>query len=154
VLHHSKPRAVGKSQVHHNLYPTTAKLIEGKPLRVVSHKVDMEGRSLRWLLEQLDKRHTYYLSGELRVGSRLESVADIDLYHPASFNGKVLRLHYARRQELEPYLDRVAIQGEIYVQFWLKPGDPSVELKLAEERPKGVILEVLKGYLSESLSGG
>jgi inner membrane protein len=31
--------------------------------------------------------------------------------------------------------------------FWLKPGDPPVELKLAEEKPKEVIPEVLKGYL-------
>lgn len=38
VLHQGQPRAVGKSQVHHNLYPTRAKLIQGEPLRVVSHK--------------------------------------------------------------------------------------------------------------------
>lgn len=65
VLHHGRPRAVGKSQVHHNLYPTTAKLIEGEPMRVISHKVDMRGRSLRWLLKRLDQQHTYYLSGEM-----------------------------------------------------------------------------------------
>ncbi|MGH8593315.1 MAG: metal-dependent hydrolase, partial [Gammaproteobacteria bacterium] len=36
VLHGAKPRAVGHSQVHHNLYPTSAKLVEGELLRVVS----------------------------------------------------------------------------------------------------------------------
>jgi inner membrane protein len=46
VLHEGEPRAVGHSQVHHNLYPTSAKLIEGEPLRVVSHRGDMRGRSL------------------------------------------------------------------------------------------------------------
>lgn len=77
------------------------------------------------------------------MGSQLALVVDIDLYHPVSFNGKVLRLHYARGQELEPYLDRVAIQGEVYVMFWLKLGDPPVKLKLADDGP----IEVLKGYL-------
>ncbi|ADE16977.1 membrane-bound metal-dependent hydrolase (plasmid) [Nitrosococcus halophilus Nc 4] len=147
VLHQGQPRAVGKSQVHHNLYPTRAKLIEGEPLRVVSHKVEMQGRSLGWLLKRLDPQHTYYLSGEMQVGSRLAPVADIQLYHPVAFNGKVLRLHYARGQELGPYLNRVAIQGEVYVQFWLKPGDPPVELRITEEKEAGVIPEVLKGYL-------
>ena len=99
VLHDGKPRAVGESQVHHNLYPTSSKLIEGEPLRVVSHKVDLRGRTLRWLIERLDKRHTYYLSGEM-MGSKLEHVEDLDLYRPADFDGKVLQLHYARAEEL------------------------------------------------------
>jgi hypothetical protein len=36
---------------------------------------------------------------------------DTKLYHPASFDGKVLQLHYAREQKLAPYLDMVAAQG-------------------------------------------
>lgn len=32
--------------------------------------------------------------------------------------GKVLRLRYARAEELEPYLNMVAAPGEVYVQFW------------------------------------
>jgi hypothetical protein len=58
-LHDGRPWAVGKSQIHHNLYLTSTKLLEGEPLRVVSHKVDLGGRTLRWLVERLDKRHTY-----------------------------------------------------------------------------------------------
>jgi hypothetical protein len=45
-----------ESQVHHNLYPLSIKLLEREPLRVVSHKGDMRGRTLCWLLERLDKR--------------------------------------------------------------------------------------------------
>ncbi|MGH8569738.1 MAG: metal-dependent hydrolase, partial [Gammaproteobacteria bacterium] len=110
VLHGGRPRALGKSQVHHNLYPTSTKLHAGEPLRVVSQKVDMRGRSLGWLLARLDKRHTYYLSGEMMVGSKLDRVEDLDLYRPADFDGKVLRLHYARAEELGPYLSLVAAQ--------------------------------------------
>jgi hypothetical protein len=40
-----------ESQVHHNLYPLSIKLLEGEPLRVVSHKVDVRGRTLCWFLE-------------------------------------------------------------------------------------------------------
>ncbi len=79
VLHEGRPRAVGHSQVHHDLYRTSAKLIEGEPRHVVSHKVDMRGRSSRSLLAHLDKQHSYYLSGEMKVGSRLEQVTALDL---------------------------------------------------------------------------
>ncbi|MEA3274531.1 MAG: metal-dependent hydrolase [Pseudomonadota bacterium] len=116
-------RAVGESQERHNLYPIHAELIEGEALRVVSHRVDMRGRSLRWLLAHLDKRHTYFLSGELCMGRRLaEPVEGLDLYRPARFTGKVLRLRYAREAELAPYLGMVAAEGEVFVQFWLRPG--------------------------------
>jgi hypothetical protein len=64
VLHDSKPRAVGKSQVHHNLYLTSAKLIEGEPLEVVSYKVDMRGKHLAWLLERIDKQRAYLPDGQ------------------------------------------------------------------------------------------
>jgi inner membrane protein len=55
VLHDGKLRAVGEPQVHHNLHPTSAKLIEGEPLEVVSYKVDMRGKQLTWLLERIDR---------------------------------------------------------------------------------------------------
>ena len=36
---------------------------------------------------------------------------------PTRYRGGVLKLHYARAQELEPWLDRVAVRGEVVVQF-------------------------------------
>lgn len=116
-----------------------------RPLRVVSHKVELRGRTLRWLIEYLDKRHTDYLSGEMMVGSKLERVEDLDRcgleegsagavrarprqrdklhsgepHRPADFDGKVLRLHYARAKELGPYLGLMAAQGRCNVQVWL-----------------------------------
>jgi inner membrane protein len=148
VLHDGKPRAVGESQVHHNLHPTSAKLIEGKPLKVVSYKVDMRGKHLAWLLERIDKERTYYLMGKMMVGKELKAVGDINLYRPADFDGKVLHLHYAREQELEPYLHMVAAQEEVYVQFWLRPGEAPVELSVGEGKPESVIPAVLRRYLS------
>lgn len=41
---------------------------------------------------------------------------DLDLYRPADFGGKVLRLHNARAEELACSLGLVAAQGEVYVQ--------------------------------------
>lgn len=147
VLHDGKPRAVGESQVHHNLYPTSAKLIEGEPLEVVSYKVDMRGKHLAWLLERIDKQRTYYVMGKMLVGKELKAVSDINLYRPADFDGKVLYLHYAQADELDLYLYMVAAQGELYVQFWLRPGEGPVELRLGEEGVKSVIPEVLRNYL-------
>lgn len=71
----------------------------------------------------------------------------MELYRPAILSGKRLRLHYARAADLAPYLGRVAAEGEVFVQFWLKPGDEAVELAISERgEPEGVPKE-LRGYL-------
>jgi inner membrane protein len=148
VLKGDELRAVGLNQEAHNLYPTHAELIEGEPLRVVSHRVNMRGRSLRWLLERLDTTRIYFISGELRMGSRRDPpVEGIDLYRPARHSGTVLRLQYARERELAPYLGMVAAEGELYVQVWLKPGDEAVELILGDGREGDLIPAGLRGYL-------
>jgi inner membrane protein len=74
----------------------------------------MRGRALCC---RLGKRHTYYLSGEMMVGSKLERIEDRSLYRPADFDGKVLRLHYARAEEFTPYLGMVAAQGRCMCSF-------------------------------------
>ena len=75
---------------------------------------------------------------------RLDSV---DTYNPARYQGGILRLHYARARELEPWLDLVAVRGEIVVQFWLKPGEAAVTLEAGEEREVEKIPEQLKRFL-------
>ena len=99
VLHEGQPRAVGKSEAHHNLLPITARLIEGEPLRVQSVKVEMKGRTLRWLLGKIDQRRVYYLSGEIQT-ARVEPVANIEIYKPVVYSGQTMILRYARAQEL------------------------------------------------------
>ncbi len=126
-------RAVGPSPTHHNLYPLKARLIQGEPLHVVAERVELRGHTLRWLLSRIDQSRPYYLLGEVEmpdgrgpaITGRLDSV---DSYNPASYRGGVLQLHYARARELEPWLDRVAVRGEVVVQFWLKPGEAAVTL--------------------------
>lgn len=148
VMKGDELRAVGKSETAHNLYPTHAELNAGEPLRVVSHRVDMRGRSPGWLLDRLDTKRTYFISGEMRMGSRRNPpVEAIDLYRPARFSGKLLRLHYARARELRPYLGMVAAEGELYVQIWLRPGDEAVELEMGEARREELIPKALEGYL-------
>jgi inner membrane protein len=147
VIHEGRPRAIGKSQVHHNLYPIHTELIRGEPLRVVSHRVNMRGKTLRWLIDRLDQAHTYYLNGQLVIGRRSEPIEDLDLYRPASLTGKVLRLHYAQEDELARYLDLAAVEGELYVQYWLKPGDQAVALGIEDVPTREVVPEGLRGYL-------
>jgi inner membrane protein len=108
----------------------------------------MWGRTLRWRLSRIDKGRTYYLLGEMQIaGKKRVPVENIDLYRPASYRGNVLKLHYAREEELEPWLDLVATQGEVYVQFWLKPGEAAVEFAPGEERPVERVPEELKKFL-------
>jgi inner membrane protein len=91
---------------------------------------------------------TYYVHGEMRSG-RPGAGRGHQLYHPATLSGDVLRLHYARAPEVWSYFDLIAAQGEVYVQFWLKPGDPPAELRLADDRPEDPIPELLKGHLMD-----
>ena len=142
VLHQGQPRAVGKSEAQHNLLPVAARLIQGEPLRVVAERVAMQGHTLRWLVSRIDQSRPYYLLGEVEIADgrgpalagRLDSV---ETYNPASYRGGILRLHYARAPELGPWLDLVAVRGEVVVQFWLRPGEAAVTLGPGEERRGG-----------------
>ena len=78
------------------------------------------------------------------LAGRLDSV---DRYDPATYRGGILQLHYARAPELGPWLDRVAVRGEVVVQFWLKPGEAAVTLGTGEEREVERIPEQLRRFL-------
>jgi len=147
ILQGGKPRAVGENQESHNLYPTHTELIKHEPLHVMAQRVEMRGRSLGWLLNHMDTQHIYYISGKLVVGRQSAPVTDIDQYRPASLSGKVLKLHYARAEELKPYLGLVAAEGEVYVQYWLKEGDEAVELAVDAAGERDVVPGELAGYL-------
>jgi len=152
VLYEGQPRAVGKSQAQHNLLPVSARLIQGEPLRVVAERVDMAGRTLRGLVSRIDQTRPYFLLGELEIpdgrGSALAGRLDsVDRYDPATYRGGILQLHYARAQELQPWLDRVAVRGEVVVQFWLRPGEAAVMLEKGEEREENRIPAQLRKYL-------
>ncbi len=147
VMYDGKPRAVGDSQIYHNLYPTKARLIEGEELRVISSRVDMKSRSLSWVLKQIDTKRSYFISGQMQVGEKVIEVSNLNLYSPVAFQGNILRLHYAREEEIRSYLGLTATQGEIFVQYWLKPGDPPVDIAIEEQAPPEVIPKALQKYL-------
>ena len=66
---------------------------------------------------------------------------------PASYRGGILRLHYARAAELGPWLDLVAVRGEVVVQFWLMPGEAAVTRGAGEEREVERIPAQLRRFL-------
>jgi inner membrane protein len=145
-------RAVGANPARHNLYPVRGRLIEGEPLRVVTERVAMQGRTLRWLASRIDQSRPYYLLGEVemadaRAQARIALLTDIETYNPASYRGGILTLHYARARELEPWLDLVAVRGEVIVQFWLRPGEAAVTLGPGEVREVERIPEQLRRFL-------
>lgn len=74
---------------------------------------------------------------------------NIDLYQPAVYSGSILKLHYATGKELKPWLDLTAAQGEVFVQFWLKPGDPPVTFEPGRDKPVERIPAELKAVLGE-----
>lgn len=147
VLHDGQPRAVGKSEVYHNLLPISARIIEGEPLRVQSEKVEMRGRTLRWLLGRIDQRRTYFLNGEIQT-AKVEPIANIDRYQPVIYSGQTMTLRHARAQELGPWLDLVAAKGEVFVQFWLKPREQPVAFEVGNDPIDDQIPDALKKFVS------
>ena len=143
---------IGNNRPERNLYPLQARLIAGEPLHVVAERVELRGHTLRWLVSRIDQNRPYYLLGEVEMpdgrgpalAGRLDSV---DTYNPASYRGGILRLHYARAAELGPWLDLVAVRGEVVVQFWLKPGETAVTLGVGEEQREERIPEQLRRFL-------
>ncbi len=146
VLRDGQPRAVGKSEAYHNLLPISARLIEGEPLKVQPVRVEMKGRTLRWLLGRIDQRRVYFINGEVQT-ARIEPVADIEQYRPVAYSGQTMTLRYARAQELGPWLDLVAAKGEIFVQFWLRPGEQTAVFEVGNEPPEEVVPGELKQFL-------
>jgi len=130
----------------HNLLLISARIIEGEPLKVQLERVEMKGRSLRWLLGKIDQRRVYYLSGEIQT-ARIEPVANIDRYQPVIYSGQTMTLRYARAQELGPWLDLVAAKGEVFLQFWLKPGEQPVVFEIGNEPPEDAIPAELRRFL-------
>ncbi len=74
-------------------------------------------------------------------------MANIDLYRPVAYSGQTMILRYARAQELGPWLDRVAVRGEIVVQVWLKLGEQPVVFELGNEPPVDSIPAELRRFL-------
>lgn len=58
-----------------------------------------------------------------------------------------MTLRYARAQELGPWLDLVKAKGEIFVRFWLGPGEQMAEFELGEEPPDNPIPGELRRFL-------
>ena len=75
ILADEHPRAVGKSESFHNLLPISARLIEGEPLTVQAVKVEMRGRSLRWLLGEHKNSGEISSLGKLTRARRIRRCA-------------------------------------------------------------------------------
>ena len=133
-------RAVGKNALHHNLYPKTAVLEAGAPLAIQTRRVDMKARSLGWLMDALQGHPHLYLMGELWIDAGKQPlVEDLERYHPVTWSGDQVRLHYARPADLAAYRRLVAIRGEIVIQAWGASGAELASLPL-EARPVKVEL--------------
>jgi inner membrane protein len=72
-------------------------------------------------------------------------VSQLEAYHPVSWSGARVKLHYAKARDLRDYLNLTAIRGEVVVQFWLRPGDAMVELRFDGGAGKAETPGVLEG---------
>jgi len=65
-------------------------------------------------------------------------VANVELYRPVTCSSPIMTLRHARAQELGPWLDFVAAKGEIFVQFWLRPGEQAAAFEVGDGPPEDV----------------
>jgi inner membrane protein len=120
---------------------------------VVAERVEMRGRTLRWLVNRIDPGRTYYLLGEVEIsdgkGLALAGQLDsIETYNPASYRGGILRLHYARapesgavaRSRRGPGRGGGAVLAH-------KPGEVAVTLGTGEEQREERMPEQLRRFL-------
>ena len=66
-------------------------------------------------------------------------VEDLGRYHPVTWSGDQVRLHYARPADLAAFRRLVAIRGEFVIQAWGESGAVLASLPL-EARPVKVEL--------------
>jgi inner membrane protein len=56
-------------------------------------------------------------------------------------------LHYAKAKDLERYLDMVVAQGEVFIQYWLAPGEAPVSDQVEVDGEMEIVPERLRGWL-------
>jgi len=83
----------------------------------------------------------------MQVAGQFQELQALDSYHHAQFSGRVLKLHYAREKQIAKYLDMVAAQGEIYIQYWLHEDDPPVRLDFGDDERDSLIPDELAGFM-------
>ena len=143
---------IGNSWSERNPYPPQARLLQGELLHVVAERVELRGHTLRWLVSRIDQARPYFLLGEVEMPDGKEpamtgALNSMDRYNPAIYRGGILQLHYARARELTPWLDLVAVRGEVVVQFWLKPGEQAVFFDPGNDPPADPIPQELRMFL-------
>ncbi len=69
------------------------------------------------------------------------------VYHPVSWSGAKVKLHYAKAGDLADYLNLTAIRGEVVVQFWLRPGDAMVEFNLYRSDKNKTVPDALRDLM-------
>ena len=72
-------------------------------------------------------------------------VEDLDLYHPVTWGGERVRLHYARPADLANFRRLVAILGEVLVQGWGEGGEALAALPLDAKVARKEIPKELRG---------
>ena len=71
----------------------------------------------------------------------------LDLYHPVTWGGERVRLHYARPADLANFRRLVAIRGEVLVQGWGESGEALAELPLDAKVARKEIPKELRGLV-------
>ena len=121
ILVEGKLRTVGKGPGY-NLYPLRVHLKQGQPIEEVTNQVDLSGRYLGELQNQLDLSKAHYLYGELELEEAIDPPYYTDRWNPISGSSRI-ELSLARWEDLAPYQDIRVRSGVVIIRQRLRPGE-------------------------------
>ncbi|MEM4406424.1 MAG: thermonuclease family protein [Candidatus Methanomethylicaceae archaeon] len=105
-----------------NLYPLSAALEIKEPMRAISSRINLDGKTIGELSQSVDQDIEHYILGEAIPASRPPKIPDeSDAYNPLYMSGDRIKFHYATAKDLEPFSTLVLKQGEAIVQYRVKP---------------------------------
>lgn len=124
-----------------NLYPLSAVLDVKEPMRSISTRVNLDGKSISDLISNIDSGLEHYIIGEAIPASRPPKIPDeSDAYNPLYFSGSKIKFNYATAEVLEPFSNLLLKQGEAIIQYRLKPYEEPPKLNGANT-PAAEIIE-------------
>jgi inner membrane protein len=121
VLNNSDLKSVSKFDSA-NLYPFGAVLEVKEPMRSVSSRINLEGKTIGDLINSIDQKVEHYILGDAVPATRPPRIPDeSDAYNPLYMSGASIRFYYATAGNLKPFSDMLLKRGQALVQYRLRP---------------------------------
>ncbi|MFQ6034028.1 MAG: metal-dependent hydrolase, partial [Candidatus Bipolaricaulia bacterium] len=147
ILQGGELRTVGKYGSY-NLHPLRVHLVQGDSIKDITAQVDLSGRYIGELKDQIDLSKEHYLYGTLELEEPIDPPYYSDRWNPISGTSRV-KLNLARWQDLVPYQDIKVKSGTVIIRQRLREGE-ELSSKEEERLAEGRFLDLPSSHLPSS----